>query len=174
MKKVIFAIALVAVLASCSSKKDMVIPRAISTIGTASLNDLNLQRHDYEVINTVTAEATVSYKVNKDGTHIIITGEDDDFQLDYTKDKKKGWRCKFAGILKAGYLQNISSTTNVEREDPAEIVHRLALYRLISQVKAVGGDGMVAPTILTNVEQNDNVVYFRTTTSAKAVKLKAN
>lgn len=174
MKKVIFAIALVAVLASCSSQKDMVIPRAISTIGTASLNDLNLQRNDYEVINTVTAEATVSYKANKAGTHIVITGEDDDFVLVYTKDSKKGWQCKFDGILKAGYMQNISSTTRVEREDPAEIVHRLALYRLISQVKTVGGDGMVAPTVLTNVEQNGDIVYFRTTASAKAIKLKAN
>ena len=174
MKRNLFVIVLLVMFASCSSDKEMVIPRAISTIGTATLEDLNLQRNDYEVINTVTAEATISYETNKAGTHITITGVDDDFQLVYTKDKKEGWTCKFSGILKAGYMQNAFSGARVELEDPAEIVHRLALYRLISQVKTVGGDGMIAPTTLTNVEQKDNTVYFRTTASAKAVKLKAN
>ena len=64
MKRNLFVIVLLVMLASCSSDKEMVIPRAISTIGTATLEDLNLQRNDYEVINTVTAEATVSYETN--------------------------------------------------------------------------------------------------------------
>ena len=56
MKKSIFIVGLLAILASCSSNKAVVIPRAISSIGTATLEDLNLQRSDYEVINTITAE----------------------------------------------------------------------------------------------------------------------
>ncbi|MCH5175967.1 MAG: hypothetical protein J1F40_08780 [Prevotellaceae bacterium] len=172
MKKIVFIVGLLAILASCSSNKAVVIPRAISSIGTATLEDLNLQRSDYEVINTITAEATVSYETNKSGTVVTIAGED--FRLTYTKDKKKGWTCKYSGILKAGYMKNEYSGTRVEMEDPAEIVHRLAIYRLVSQVKAIGGDGVIAPSILTNVEQSNDIIYFRTTASAKAIKLKSN
>lgn len=174
MKRIIFIMTALAMLASCSTQKEMVIPRVVSTIGTATFEDLNLQRNDYEIINTVTTEATVSFETNKSGTKIIISGVDDDFQLEYTKDKKEGWMCKYTGILKYGYIQNNFPETKVNFVSPEEIVYRLAVYRLVSQMKSAGGDGLVAPSVVTRIEQQGNMVYFHATAEAKAVKLKAN
>ena len=163
-----------AMLVSCSTQKETVIPRIVSTIGTATFEDLNLQRNDYEIIKTITAEAAVSYEANRAHTNILISGVDDDFKLEYTKDKKEGWKCKYNGILKYGYIQNNFPATRTDMVSPEEIVYRLAIYRLVSQIKSMGGDGMVAPSVVTRIEQKGDVVYFYATAEAKSVKLKAN
>ena len=160
----------VVMLTSCfSSRESLIVPRAVSTITTGSLKDLNLQRGDYQIINTVTAEASIACKSNKSGTEISIIGVDDDFRLEYTKDKKGGWKGQFSGVVRAGYMDDAFSTTEVEVFDPAEIANRLAIYRLISQVKLVGGDAMLTPAILTETEQKGNTIYYKTTASAKAI-----
>lgn len=159
---------------SCFTRKAVVIPKAISTMGKVDIKDLNMEREDYQIINTVTAEATVSYQANHSGTRIIISSMDDDFKLDYKLSKKKQWKCSFSGILKSGYLDGNNVGTGAGIEDPAEIAHRLAVYRLINMVKVAGGDGVLSPVIQTQVEQDGKAVFFRTTATAKAVKLKAD
>ncbi len=54
-----------AALASCSTTKRVIVPQAINTVNTAPLIDLNLERGDYEILNTVTAEAVVYYTYNE-------------------------------------------------------------------------------------------------------------
>ena len=174
MKKILFAMAAIALLASCSTQQESVIPRAVSSIGTATFQDLNLQSNDYNILNTVTTEATVSYEANKSRTHIFIKGVDDDFVLEYTKDKKIGWLCEYTGIMKYGYMHNEFPSLQQNIASPEEIVYRLAVYRLVSQVKNMGGDGIVAPSVVTRIEQQGKTVYFHATAEAKAIKLKAN
>lgn len=174
MKKIIFIMMGFVILVSCSTQKEMVIPRVVSTIGTATFENLNLQRNDYQIMKTITAEATVSYETNKSGTNIRISGVDDDFKLEYTKDKKEGWQCKYKGILKYGYIQNDFPKSQTNVASPEEIVYRLAIYRLVSQVKSMGGDGLVAPSVVTRIEQKGDVVYFYATAEAKSVKLVTN
>lgn len=169
--KLVLAIACVAMLSACSSKKSVVIPCAISTMGTASLEDLNLQPGDYQVINTVEAEATIGNKINKSGNELSIFDVDHTFQLNYKKDGII-WNCKFNGVVRAGYVGEVFGTTNIDAEHPEEIAFRLAIYRLINQAKLAGGDGILTPTVQTEVEQDGNVIYFRTRASAKAIKVK--
>ena len=44
-------------LTSCSPS--LWLPQAVNTINTASLDALNFQRKDYELLNTITVESTV-------------------------------------------------------------------------------------------------------------------
>ena len=179
MKKLIWALALMPLFISCSTPR-MMIPRAVNTISTASLQDLNLVRSDYEIFQTVTAEASIRYWQNNQGTAIEMTCPDEDFGLYYAQNKKKkkgetGWTCKFRGVLKLGYLKNDYLGENTDIVQPEELVRRLAMYRIINAAKEYGADGVIEPIISTNVEQvGREEVLFRTTVSAKLIKLKTN
>lgn len=168
---ILLAIACLGVLSACSSKKVVVIPHAVSTIGTISLEDLNLQHGDYEIINTVEAEATIGYKKNKSGNEVSIFDLDNNFRLNYKKDGII-WKCQSFGIVRAGYIGETSKTTRIDAEHPEEVAIRLVYYRLINQAKLVGGDGILIPAVQTEVEQDNNTIYFMTKASAKVIKIK--
>ena len=72
-----FAAALL--LVSCGSQRMLVVPRAVNTINTAAIEELNLERGDYEALNTISAEATISYKSNKSGSRYEIVDERNEF-----------------------------------------------------------------------------------------------
>ena len=181
MKKIL-VIAIVALLAtSCS--KSIIMPKAVNTISTASYSDLNLERSDYEIVNTVNADAAITYVSNRKGDRININGVSDNFSLEYTyKPKKKiglfsfgnGWTCTGTGILKLGYLSNdyVDSFDPNTMCAPEILARRLAIYRAINQVKVEGGDGLIEPTISTNVEQTGQIITYKTTVTAKIIKLK--
>lgn len=173
MKKLIFIVVLLAGLVSCGVRKSL-IPRAVNTINTTSLRDLNLQRGDYEILNTVTAEATICYTINKTRTSIVITDADGEFSLHYVRSKKKGWTCKYHGILKYGYMQNDYAGELPDVVQPEEVARRLAVYRLVNVAQQYGADGLVEPTIATNVEQIGEDVFFKSTATAKIVKIKTD
>lgn len=173
MKRIIL-IAVIAVLSgSCASNK-MLLPTAVNTIGTATFEDLRLQRSDYKVLKNVTAEASISYESNRSGDNVTIKGIDEDFVLHYEYDKKKGWQHSYSGVAKLGYLSNdYYSADGVQ--SPEDIVRRLAIYRAINAAKQMGGDGFIEPVISTNVEQVSNrTVIFKSTVSGKVIKIKTD
>ena len=63
MKKSIIALGVFCALA-LSSCKLTVIPKAINTVNSVSLSELNLERKDYIVLKTISADAFVTYKQN--------------------------------------------------------------------------------------------------------------
>ena len=60
MKKSFILITILGALA-LSSCKLAIVPKAINTINSVSLEELNLERKDYKVLNTITADASVVY-----------------------------------------------------------------------------------------------------------------
>ena len=180
MFKKLSIIAIVAIctiaMSSCRSALS-VIPQATNTIAPISFGDLNLERKDYIVLNTISAEATLNAHFS-DGT----VREDDptgEFSLTWEKDRKTGeWSPeRIKGIVRLGYLSNDydEELFNIPPY-PHWIVRRLAIYRLINAAKIAGGDGVIEPIISTNVEQgrsNSDVVY-KTTVSAKLIKIKTD
>ena len=61
MNKLIYMIAVASLLlTSCIRQKAL--PRAVNTINSAPLEALNLVREDYEILNTITADATIYYR----------------------------------------------------------------------------------------------------------------
>lgn len=58
MKKFIIgamAVFVIIMFGSCSQK--LIIPRAVNTINSVTLGELNLERNNYEILNNITADA---------------------------------------------------------------------------------------------------------------------
>lgn len=171
MKKFIYILAIAACLGACSSQK-MVIPRAVNTINPASLKELNLERNNYEILNTITAEATITYRQKSSGYK--IAGENEEFSIEYQKGKTNMWDCKFSGILRFGYFSNDYHYDSAAMLHPEEVARGLAIYRAINLAQQYGADAVVEPTIATNVEQVGKDIVFKSTVTAKLIKIKTD
>lgn len=172
----IIAIAAICAIAMSSCRTALsVIPQVTNTIAPVSFESLNLERKDYIVLNTISAEVTLTAHFSDK----VIKVEDPggEFSLTWEKDKKTGgWSPnRIAGIMRLGYLNN-----DYENElfdippHPHWIVRRLAIYRLINAAKVAGADGVIEPIISTNVAQGrrSRDIVYKTTVSAKLVKIK--
>lgn len=181
MKKLFVLLFCTVAFASCS----VLIPESVNTINRAALSDLNLDREDYEVLNTVTAEATVvSRNISKKKRQISdING---DFSVKWKKKligggvfarikNKPEWVCKdFQGILRTGALVNLPAHT-ANHADPQDLVERLALYRLINAAQQEGADAIVEPAYTISAEQTGRrQVVYKATVAAKIIKLKTD
>ncbi len=179
MKKSIIALSVFCALA-LSSCKLMVIPKAINTVNAVSLDEMNLERKDYSVLKTLSAEATVTYKQNG-SRKITVQEANGDFKFVYKHHGfgKGYWILdRFSGVARLGYLDNdyLRYDTYVADDIKPEFMARsIAIYRLINACKVAGGDGLIEPIISTNVEQTGaRTVTYKTTVSAKVIKLKTD
>ncbi len=181
MKKnlIIFAAAVIFAVAMTSCGGVSVIPQAVNTINSVTLNEMNLERKDYIVLNNLTAEATVIARFESD--EIEISDPGGEFKLKWTADKKSGkWMIdmdKAEGIVRLGYLDNDYDNELFEIEErpyPHWIVRRLACYRIVNAAKVAGADGIIEPIISVNVEQGGgrHTIMYKATVSGKAIKLK--
>ena len=165
---------------SCFGPKKMtqrIIPTAVNTINSVSLHALNLTHGtDYTIVNTVTAEATVLYKEQKKGSVITIKEENNEFQItyEYDSEQEKWYRTDFEGIARFGFFSNDDYRQNYSMLSPEYVVRNLAIYRIINQAKVRGADGIIEPVISTNVEQQGKDIVFKTTATAKLIKLKSD
>ncbi len=153
---------------------NMEIPIATNTINSVALRELNLKHGtDYTVLNTVTAEATVIYTTYKKGRKISIKEENGEFEIVWNYDEKSGkiFTEDFEGIARFGFLSNDYSRVSTNDIAPEYIVRNLAIYRLINQAKVRGADGVIEPVISTNAEGSGKNIVFKTTVSAKLMKL---
>lgn len=178
MKKITFisaiGLCLAMTMSSCRNVLS-VIPQATNTIATATLENLNLERKDYIVLNTISAEVTI----NAHFTDRTIKVDDPagEFSLTWEKDNKSGnWSpSKIMGIVRLGYLSNDYSEQLMDIPPyPHWLVRRIAIYRLINAAKVAGADGVIEPIISTNIEQGATKkdIIYKTTVSAKLIKIK--
>ena len=175
MKKLIFLTLLSGMLTSCFvQQKSQIIPKAISSVNTVSFQELNLERNDYEILNTITAEASVLRHESQSGKKIEIQEANSEFILSYEQDKIGSWSCKHSGIVKLGYLANDYSYEPNDLLYAENVARRLAIYRLINLSQELGADGIIEPTISIAVEQQGREIIYKATVVAKIVKLKTN
>ena len=156
---------------------NMEIPIATNTINSVGLRELNLKHGtDYTVLNTVTADATIIYTTHKKGKKISIKEENGEFEIVWNYDEKSGKMVRedFEGIARFGFLSNDYSRVFTNEASPEYIARNLAIYRLINQAKVRGADGVIEPVISTNAEGRGKDIIFKTTASAKLMKLKAD
>ena len=166
-----------------SSCKMRIVPQAINTVNSVSLEEMNLERKDYTVLNTISAEAIVTYKQNS-SRRITIQEGGNEFKFIYRYHggffgKKGNWSLDvFSGVARIGYLDNDYSEYDAFIQDdvrPEFMARSIAIYRAINACKMAGGDGLIEPIISTNVEQSGpRSVTFKTTVSAKIIKLKVD
>lgn len=182
MKKSFIALCVFCALA-LSSCKLQIIPKAINTVNAVNLSEMNLERKDYKVLNTISAEAVVTYKQNG-SRKITVQESSGEFKFIYKYHgslfgRKGYWSLKtFSGVARLGYLDNdyMGYDTYVADDIKPEFMARaIATYRLINACKVAGGDGLIEPIISTNVEQTGSrTVTYKTTVSAKVIKLKTD
>lgn len=171
MKKLFVLLLCTAALASCNTTS-RIIPRAMNTINTARLADLNLTRGDYEILNTIESEAIVEYEWSNYEYNVKVSG--DDFSVLYTKNGNEWYIKTCSGILKLGYLSG-DHINDHTLPIPEDIGSHLAIYRLINIAKQSGGDAVIEPTIATSCEQTkENTVVYKTIVTAKLIKIKTN
>lgn len=170
-------------MSSCSPR--LMPPKAVNTISSISFFDLRLERDEYEIMNTITAEATVEYEYTRKS--IEISGRDPSnpnslFSLKYKKDPKTNRYDleSFMGVMRFGYLDNDEINDGNIVYYPDIVARRLAIYRIINLAKEMGADGIIEPLISTNYEQtkpffsfNGKIVY-KTTITGKPIRIKTN
>lgn len=158
-----------------SCRTSLFVPQAVNTMNTASLDALNLQRSDYEILNTITSESMVVFKYSYNGNSFSVKCPDDDFSIAYVKGKT-GWIGKYDGVLRLGFLtSDYMHLLPHEMVTPEYVVRGLALYRAVNEAQQHGADAVIEPTISTNIEKTGNREYiFKTTVTAKLVKFKTN
>ena len=165
---------------SCGGPQRMtqrIVPTAVNTINSVGLSELNLKHGtDYTIVNTVTAEATIIYTERRKGQEIILKEENNEFKIVYTFDSETERRyiTDFDGVARFGFLTNDDFGESYSTRNPEYVARNLAIYRLINQAKVRGGDGVIEPVVSSNVEQRGKDIVFRTTASAKLIKLKTD
>ena len=81
------------------------------------------------------------------------------------------YRSDYEGIARFGFLNNDYDHVFTDVVAPEYIVRNLAIYRLINQAKIRGADGVVEPIISTSAEDQGSKIVFKSTVSAKLMKL---
>lgn len=165
---------------SCFGPKKMtqrIVPTAVNTINSVRLDELNLKHGtDYTIVNTVTADATITYSEQRKGEQVTLKEENGECKLVYRWDNEDyKWKLiDFDGIARFGFLSNDEGRVSLREINPENVARNLAIYRLINASKVRGADGVVEPVISTNVEQRGKEIVFKTTVSAKLIKLKTD
>ncbi len=171
--RIVLSIAIAASLTSCfSSKKTAtyIVPNAINTVNSVSLNELNLTRGDYEIINTLSSDATINARIGKNKAEIHEA--DEEFALFYKSVDGTGLALtSYFGVVRLGYLNNTYKRLDLDTFNPEDIAIKLASYRLINIAQQYGADGVIEPIISTKAEQIGDNLIFKTTVTAKAIKL---
>jgi len=173
-------LSMVVLLSSCAVKPIVV---ARNTVDIVTLDQINLERDDYEIIDVITTSATVTFNAKK----MTSTGENDEFVI--KRKKRKGINELQSGILKFGYLsQDVVSNTQIKKGmfgkpvytsdlplDPETLARLLATYRLIAEAKAKGADALIVPVRSSDIKAGGKgISIVKTTVSAKAIRLKNN
>lgn len=168
MKKILFFLIL-AVGCISSHAQNVGIAKAINTVNSVSLQELNL-RHgtDYMILNTVSAEAVVSYQVN--GKKIIVSETNGEFILTFEYSKDGHCEISCDGVARFGFLSNDHTSAKLY-DSPEYVARNLAIYRLINAVKISNADGIIEPLVSSNVERRGKDLVIKTTATGKLIKL---
>ena len=172
MKKVIIGcLVFLAFMTSCGTALHIV-PQATNTVNAVTLNELNLHTGDYTVLETITAEATIAVKYSSNST-IEVRDVDNTFSYKMVG----GVLQQTEGVIRAGYLSN--DYGRVDFTYPEDLARKVAIFRIINKSQQMGADGLIEPVISTNIEESSKstfgkelVVVYKTTVSAKPIKLK--
>lgn len=162
----------IALLSSCKSRSKLMIPIAMNTVNSVTLQELNLKHgNDYKILNTISATGVVEY--HGTSSYATIKEENGEFKLAYSRNKEGDLEVTCDGIARFGFLSNDYGNPDLF-ESPLYVSRNLAIYRLINACKVAGADGVIEPVISTNVEQVGRNIIFKTTATAKLIKLIAD
>lgn len=150
-------------------------PKAVNMLSSVNFKDLKLDRNEFEIMNTITAAATVHCTYSFGRQWIEITCEQDpNFSMKYQKISKKTSEYvlqKHQGVLRMGLLNNDIATISDDNFTAEYIARKMALYYLNNQINDIGADCIIEPIVTTSFEEKGNVVIYHATASGKPVKI---
>ncbi len=158
-------------LPSCGSKKNMLIPHAVSTAAAVSVSDLNLKEGQFEILNTITETASITCEYL--GNEIRIIGDDFSYRFHFAP--KSGWSLvRFSGAASLGYFaDDVTPDQGGDIPRPEEFARRVAMARIIAAAADYGADGIIEPiTYTTSSNSGRNAVEFTSTVRAKLISIK--
>lgn len=181
---ILLSIGVMAFISSCGSLRTAP-PKAANTICQISFGELNLSRDKYEIMDLISAEATISCEYMVKGAKsannemIITSPEDSEFYLRYIAAGGPYILAEYTGVMRLGYLFNDDLQKIQEVYYPEYVARHTAIYRLISLAKEMGADGIIEPLIATNVEESLSsrrhlTAMYKTTITGKPVRIKTD
>lgn len=167
---VVFSLIMSVLIVSCGSHKCLIVPRAVSTSESVPAGALNLHKGDYEILKTITETASVTVKYGNN--EIKVISGDNEFQYNFKFNPKTGWVLKsFSGTANFGYLTS-DIQNYVELPEGEEFARRVAIARLINDIKDFGADGALEPIVTTRASNvGRNTVEYQATVTAKIVRI---
>jgi hypothetical protein len=180
MKKNILVMAVIfcsmLLVASCSAPRTYA-PYALSTVSSVSLPALqhSLERKDYEILDTIKAEAVVQVSSRKGGFNVSAESGEFTNVCIATENGAVYDIANSKGTVRAGFIDGLNLPA-INFCDGSSMASNLAAYRLINEVKATDADGVVAPSLYVTAEETGHGFFSRTVTykvviSAKLIKL---
>ena len=157
-------------LTSCGGQKNLIVPRAVSTAGAIPVSALNMQKGDYDILASVTENASVTAHYSSAG--LKIQSGDGDFAYTFKFNNKTGWNLhKFSGTATFGYLlSDINNSPDIPNAE--EFARRVAISRLIETIKDYGADGVLEPIVTTRASNSGRgTVEYQASVTAKIVKV---
>lgn len=169
------AVACGSMLVSCGSgRRALVVPYAVSTAASTSIEHLDLKPGQYDVLKVVDETASVSVKYGNNS--IKITDSEGSFSYEFKFDMKSGWRLKyFSGAAEMGYFTSDYTSSDPINlvTNPDEFARRLAMARVIKAAGDYHADGILEPiTTTTTNNGGKNTVVYTSTVRAKLVIIK--
>lgn len=157
-------------ISSCNSTKNLIVPHSVSTAEAVPAQALNLKKGDYDIMASISTNASVTVKYS--GNSMVITSGDGDFSYHFSFDKKSGWTLnKFKGTANFGYLLP-EGTGFTDMPEAEEFARRVAIARLIEEVKDYGADGVLEPIVTTRASNSGNrTVEYQANVTAKIIKI---
>ena len=157
-------------ISSCNNTKNLIVPHSVSTAEAVPAQALNLKKGDYDIMASVSTNASVTVKYS--GNSMVITSGDGDFSYHFSFDKKSGWTLnKFNGTANFGYLLP-EGTGFTDMPEAEEFARRVAIARLIEEVKDYGADGVLEPIVTTRASNSGNrTVEYQANVTAKIIKI---
>ncbi|MDE6278719.1 MAG: hypothetical protein K2M05_01965 [Paramuribaculum sp.] len=156
---------------SCGTGRNyLIIPHSVSSASAVTVDNLNLSKGDYEVLNSITETASVlcEYK----GNQIKISGDSGAFAYIFTL-SKFGWvLSNFTGAASLGYFTSDLMNQNTSIPDAEEFARRVAMARIINAAKDYKADGVVEPIVTSRANNvGKNKIEYVSTVSAKLISI---
>lgn len=168
MKKVFLSVIILStVILCCSCYSSNFLPQATNSAGSVTFGELNLNRSEYLIFNTITETATVKYDVNE------VQEINNEFRYKFGYDKTgKVEISDVEGVLRLGSLSN-SASNSYDPTNVGDITRRLAIFRLNNSAKEAGADYIIEPVVSMDIKQTGKHEFtFTATATAKLVKIK--
>lgn len=154
-------------------------PITENKISAISLRNLNLNRSEYKILKTISAQSIIECEISKNKI-TVYDPENPDFYFKYKKEKKddkKIWVLEeSSGTIRVGWYQNISEgALDWSKPNPEGFSRHIASYILINIANEMGADGIIEPLFSTNFQEIEKkgkrVLVYKTTARGKIVNL---